>query len=111
MERGWIANPAEHRRVERSIPVEAIDGMFGGAKVIVLPYPPDDEWFCDVCNAQILTRWGDEPFPVPVDGSYALCGDCYERAGGRWPIRGCVCEGCLPTIKQWKTFLTRLLDG
>ena len=87
--RGWILDPAGHRHLATSGETrqtgDRIDTPFGKATLIIMPLPDDlSDWVCDLCNQQILTKWGDEPFPVPMIGnSYALCNDCrlkYEKA-------------------------------
>jgi len=119
--RMWILDPAGHRAEwAEKLPEDGTiitDGPFAGAEHIVLP-PPDDpnDWVCDYCNTTILTRWGDEPFPVPMDGSNALCADHYERiqnnpyddeVGGPWPAQMCGCAACFSQAGKWLPMLDR----
>lgn len=104
----WILDPAGHRNEWASnLPEDGAvveEGPFKGAAHIVLP-PPDDpeDWVCDYCNEIILTVWGGEPFPVPSDGSYALCAVDYAKVrGGRlWPATFCACGACVAQAERW----------
>ena len=113
--RYWILNPTGHRLAEArqfyGRDGEEVDTVFGKATLIVPPQPEPEDWFCDLCSETILTRWGDEPFPVPMFGSYALCAEHYyefqgnplddPRTGepldepmGLWPMLACSCQAC-----------------
>lgn len=104
----WILDPGGHRREwAAGLPQdgEMIDTSFGEA-VAIVPAPPDDldDWICDYCSETVLTRWGKEPFPVPSDGSYALCSKHFEktRKGQVWPARFCGCTACVDQAVRWK---------
>lgn len=107
----WITNPGGHRRQWRSEVAgqdgTVIDGPFGPTTMIVPPAPEDDdEWVCDFCNGQILTLWGNEPWPVPSHGSYALCNECarsvMDSEGWEvWPLMSCGCAACRATSSVW----------
>ncbi len=105
--RYWILDPVGHRRLwAEQLPEDGsvVDSFMGPAVMIVPPQPADDEpWICDVCNEIILTVWGGEPFPVPSDGSYALCFHHYEtyRSGHLWPSNLCACDACIDQAKRW----------
>jgi len=124
--RFWVLDPAGHRTEwAKQLPEDGSiqeDGPFAGAEHIVMPPPEDpDDWVCDFCNTTILTRWGAEPFPVPMDGSYALCGEHYEKHQndpkeefgeiipgtrmGLWPSRMCGCAACDAQSWKWNGFL------
>lgn len=83
------------------------------AVAIVPPVPDGDDWACDRCNATILTRWGDEPFPVPTDGDWALCHDCktdQEARQSPWPAAMlCACAPCRQQAQRWRPQLERAL--
>ncbi len=110
--RYWILDPAGHRQVWiEALPEdgEMIDSFMGPA-VAIVPSPPavDEPWVCDrLCSETILTVWGGEPFPVPSDGSYALCADHFESVRGNrlWPSRMCGCGACLAQAKRWHSQL------
>ena len=127
--RGWVINPAEHRLVEMGY--ESPDEVmtpFGKAVVFHMPMPDDPSlWICDLCNIQILTKWGDEPFPVAMLGnSHAFCNDCrlkmeegqatdtmgevMDELEGPWPFRICGCPGCRPTAMEWRPFIEPILN-
>lgn len=117
--RFWILDPAGHRRVENGLKDQHKDGdiidhpIFGEAVLIIPPAPPAEEWYCDICSEPMLTKFGRQPWPVPMIGSYALCldhfnqfkdapwddedtGDVIEGTRmGEWPYRGCRCGACL----------------
>ncbi len=126
--RFWVLDPAGHRADwAEGLPEDGAvveDGPFKGAEHIVLPPPDDpDDWVCDFCNTTILTRWGAEPFPVPMDGSYALCADHYEKIQsdpeeefgeiipgtrrGLWPAQLCSCGACFTQAAHWFPMLDR----
>ncbi len=112
--RYWILNPAGHRKLwAEQLPEDGamVDTQFGRAVAIVPPPPDDlDDWICDYCNQPILTRWGLEPFPVPMDGSNAICEDHYEKIQkreGRWPSRFCGCVACIAQATSWRPYLAR----
>lgn len=121
-DRFWITDPAGHRQHENErtdhLVGETIQTVFGDAVVMAGPTLPPDEWICDLCNDRILTRWGDEPWPVPMVGGYALCIDHYhqlqeqpetDRFGepirgsrlGPWPQIACNCDPCQTQIRAW----------
>lgn len=121
-ERHWIMNPAGHRQHANATDPHHGDTVefLGRPAVVIKPdlYMEPGEWICDICNAPILTSWAGEPFPVPVDGTYALCADHRERveqgpdydshgdpiAGstlGPWPAAGCTCPPCARTTEAW----------
>ena len=120
--RHWIPNPIGHRLAEARLYYgrdgEEIDSVFGKATLIVTPYPDAEDWVCDLCSQMILTKWGSEPFPVPMFGSYAMCMDHYNEAVaqwkhdtdegdvsdvplGEWPLFACSCQPCQSTIQTW----------
>ncbi len=135
--RGWILDPAGHRHLMTGGEIrktgDQVETPFGKATLVVMPYPDDaSEWICDLCNEQILTKWGDEPFPVAMVGnSYALCNECrlkYEKgpatgtdgepiyitgldgydvveAEGPWPFSLCICAACYLQAMIWRPFL------
>ena len=129
--RGWILDPTGHRALDMGYgPPEKVDTPFGKATVIHMGYPDDaSEWICDLCNEPILTVWGDEPFPVPTYGSYALCHVDYYKLQlgpatnrhtgedltdpstgaivpeGPWPLRMCRCPACYVTAIEWRQFI------
>lgn len=107
-ERHWILDPGGHREaMALTLPKTGDDAeLFGQPAVwIVL----DDglaptEWICDLCNSRILTTWGEEPMPVPLIGSAALCADCraaVEAEEGPWPAQGCQCQACAIWFLIW----------
>ena len=110
--RYWILDPTGHRQVWiEALPEdgEMIDSFMGPA-VAIVPTPPavDEPWVCDrLCSETILTVWGGEPFPVPSDGSYALCAAHFESMRGNrlWPSRMCGCVACLAQAKRWHSQL------
>lgn len=120
--RFWITDPRGHRLHERQHnPPDGstIDTPFGEAVVIRPPLPPGDLWVCDLCNEEILTRFGGEPWPVPMFGGYALCHDHLieamdwpeedNRTGeeipgthlGPWPLHVCACPPCVHKATDW----------
>lgn len=122
--RYWILNPAGHRLTEAraayGMDGKTVEWFLGGeATLIVPPLPAATDWCCDICSATILTRWGDEPWPVPMEGSYALCAehqamveespedDAYTgdpipgTRRGPWPLRACTCPPCAHWITEW----------
>lgn len=126
--RYWITNPVGHR----SIPVPYTDGemvetIFGLTEMIVPPAPPADEWICDMCNEPILVKYGDEPFPVPMLGGYALCLDHFNEVVehwthddpdtgeptdipmGDWPMQSCGCMPCTLQTMEWIPMLKSAL--
>lgn len=114
--RHWILDPAGHRTAwAAGLPADGenitIDGL--DAVAIVPPVPDGDDWACDRCNATILTRWGDEPFPVPTDGDWALCHDCktdQEARQSPWPAAMlCACAPCRQQAQRWRPQLERAL--
>lgn len=114
--RFWILNPTGHRLAESrqfyGKDGDMVDTVFGEAVLIVPPQPAASDWYCDICSEIILTRWGDEPFPVPMFSSYALCAEHFyefqegERDDpesgepipgskwGLWPMMSCGCQAC-----------------
>lgn len=130
--RGWVLNPEGHRAFrenqQQGETGDILNTPFGKATLFVMPSPDDlSLWYCDLCNEQILTRWGDEPFPVAMIGdSYALCNKCrirYENdhaadihgepmdeLNGLWPFRLCTCPGCRPTGLDWRPYIEGVLD-
>lgn len=106
--RYWITDPRGHRAawLEEAMPHdgELIETAFGPAENIVLPPPPADDWACDYCSEPLLVRWGPEPWPVPMSGSYALCRAHQERSEadeGPWPWQTCGCEPCVRQLGRW----------
>jgi hypothetical protein len=120
--RFWITDPRGHRLYEEEHKPEdgsLIDTVFGEAVVIRPPLPPGDLWVCDLCNEEILTRFGGEPWPVPMFGGYALCHDHLveamewpeedNRTGaeivgtrlGPWPLHVCACPPCVHKATDW----------
>lgn len=120
--RFWVLNPTGHRltsdRQSYGRDGEEINTPFGKAALIVLPSPPAAEWYCDLCSEQLLTKWGDEPWPVAMIGSYALCPkDMYQimeqnyvdqDSGeelpfkmGEWPAQICTCQPCDSQMQTW----------
>jgi hypothetical protein len=121
-DRHWILNPAGHR-LNAELGMVGRDGeeidhpVFGKAELIVGPPNLDEGWVCDLCSLPILTRYGDEPFPVPMLGSYALClehfneaqtwpyedsaGTQYPYPMGEWPANLCACSACAFTAGDW----------
>ena len=116
--RFWILDPSGHRRVENGRKDQYRDGdmvdtVFGEAVLIIPPAPPAEDWYCDICSEIILTKWGREPFPVPMMGGYALCLEHFNKTiespiydmdtdevipgsrMGEWPMRGCSCPACV----------------
>lgn len=126
--RHWIMDPAGHRKIwQTGLPEDGsiVNTVFGEA-VAIVPPPPDDlnDWVCDYCNGEILTRWGNEPFPVPMDGSNALCmahfhqqqeNPVYDTYGepihgsrqGLWPAAVCQCAACVEQTARWFPMLDR----
>jgi hypothetical protein len=122
-QRHWIMNPRGHRAFANEMNPhqtgDTVDTPMGEAVFLKLPDPQGGAWYCDICSSQILTAWGDEPMPVPADGSYALCGPCRERIeqgprfsdrtgepipntqAGPWPPAGCNCPPCQNTTQAW----------
>ena len=119
--RFWILDPAGHRRVENGFKDQHKDGdlvdtIFGEAVLIIPPAPPAEDWYCDICSEIILTKWGRQPWPVAMFGSYALCLEHYngmkdsewddEHTGepipgtrmGEWPTMACSCGACLGQV-------------
>jgi hypothetical protein len=105
-----VLDPAGHREtaaVDRPKTGDDASDFFGGEPgvwIVMDDHLDPDEWICDVCNATILTRWGDEPMPVPMLGSNALCGDCrhaVEATEGPWPAAGCTCAACGVRFLIW----------
>jgi hypothetical protein len=131
--RYWILNPVGHRLTEQrgyyGRDGEEVETVFGPATLIVPPQPPVDEWYCDMCSEPILVKWGDEPFPVPMFGSYALCAEHYEEAKGwhpddertgdpipslvlgEWPGNVCRCQPCTSQTVVWRAQLLRAYVG
>lgn len=121
--RFWITDPIGHRIFAEMMRTEKdgdlIDTVFGEAVVIRPPAPPADEWYCDLCSEPILTMFGEEPWPVPMFGSYALCHDHLieamdwpeedNRTGeeilgtklGPWPVHVCACIPCVKKAQDW----------
>lgn len=107
----WIVDAVGHRRAWKRMVAgrdgTTVDTPFGEAVNIVMPAPDDDaQWVCDLCNGLILTRWGDEPFPVPQLSSYALCLDCMNRimeseGRDRWGDYACTCTDCRAWMVRW----------
>lgn len=125
--RHWILDPAGHRRhwTQEAADRDGETVTIGGLEFVnVVPPAPedDDDWVCDVCTTPILTRWGAEPFPVPMDGSYALCSDHFQTAQtqersdgwgepipgtrrGVWPPQACTCPPCRVQFAVWERFI------
>lgn len=120
--RFWITDPGGHRILYEQRPEkdgDLIDTAFGEAVIIRPPAPPPDDWYCDLCSEPILTRFGEEPWPVPMFGSYALCHDHLieamewpeedDRTGeeiigtrlGPWPVHVCACPPCTRKAIDW----------
>ena len=132
--RGWVLNPEAHRAAadaqqdpQRKTGDEIMT-PFGKATLFVMPSPDDlSLWYCDLCNQQILTKWGDEPFPVAMIGnSHALCNDCridfegsnasdihgepMDELEGLWPFRLCRCNGCFITGVEWRPYIEGVIE-
>ena len=123
-DRYWILNPAGHRQAATPATEADLEGTpWEGAAVIDLSAAMGDTWVCDLCNEEILTVWGDEPWPVPVLGSDALCADHYYQAQGWyhqdpygeptarqlgvWPAQVCTCTACTDQLELWYPMLRR----
>lgn len=117
--RTWTIDAVAHRRRWRESTAGkdgTVDDM--GFTVIVPPAPDaDDEWICDLCNDPILTRFGDEPWPVPMLGTYALCWNCARRIADGcdahdWYPEGdyMVCENC-GAVLAFQIDGTDVVDG
>lgn len=120
--RFWILDPPGHRVANASPHQDGdiVDTMFGEAVVIAPPLPPVEDWVCDFCNQPILVKWGDEPFPVAMFGSYALClehyneviaswthddpmtGESTDIPMGPWPDQACGCDPCVIQFAAWR---------
>lgn len=131
--RHWIPNPVGHRLAESrqyyGRDGEMVDTVFGEAVLIVPPQPAAEDWYCDLCSELILTKWGDQPFPVPMFGSYAMCmahyneavaewkhdtdeGDVSDVPMGEWPLLACTCDPCISTLHGWmKAQAERMSEG
>ncbi len=108
-DRYWVVDPIAHRIEWReNLPVDGsvvVHPDFGEMVNIVPVPPPDDEWICDMCNAEIpLAVEGHSHLWVPFLGSYALCPDCFRKNGGdeAWFVHEssfhvCSCDAC----KAW----------
>lgn len=128
--RYWILDPAGHRQADaadRPADGTTVDFLGGEAIIIAPPLPDDDDWLCDLCSTEpILTRWGDEPWPVPAVGSYALCNTCREKVeadprttdrgdpipgtrNGPWPWDACTCHACTAQLLAWHPHITYAL--
>ena len=119
--RYWILNPTGHRLNANLAMVgrdgEMVDSAIGRAQLIVPEPGEPDDWVCDLCSTPILVRWGEEPFPVPMFGSNALCLDHFNEAKGwnyeddagveypftygEWPANICLCSACQFTMADW----------
>jgi hypothetical protein len=122
-ERFWITNPAGHRLAEARgfYGRDGEETTFLGAPAILI-VPPQLEpgtWICDICSEPILSSWGEEPMPIPLAGSYALCQRHQEavengpeddpRTGdpipgtrrGPWPLQLCACQPCTYWVQEW----------
>lgn len=117
--RYWVLDPAAHRRYSEGGTPELAGTFWEDAAIIDMAQGlAPDEWYCDLCNLPILTRWGGEPFPVPMLGGSALCADHYEEAQGwhhedeygeptdqllgLWPPAACTGEACCrPWLIAW----------
>jgi hypothetical protein len=115
-------NPAGHRAYEgEAFPYADGDTVeFLGAEAVIIrpPQPAPADWYCDICSRPLLTAWGDEPMPIPLAGSYALCPDHQQSVeegprtdtegepiegttNGPWPPAGCHCPPCVYTTQRW----------
>lgn len=83
--RAWVMDPAGHRafiagQYQGPESGDKVPTPFGEATVLRMPLPDDyADWYCDLCSKQILTRFGNEPFPVPMFSTYALCLDHFNE--------------------------------
>ena len=119
--RYWILNPSGHRLNAELAMLgrdgEMVESAIGPAQLIVPPAGEPTDWVCDLCSQPILVRWGEEPFPVPMYASNALCLDHFNEAKdwpfedgtgteypfpyGEWPAQLCSCSACRFTMSDW----------
>ena len=121
-DRYWILHPRGHRAYAsefRPSVGDMVEFMGEMVPVIASTIPVDGTWICDLCNTDILIDWGDEPFPVPLIGSNALCLKCFTEVQewpkmdewgddirgtrlGDWPAHLCTCLPCTFQMLTWK---------
>jgi hypothetical protein len=103
----WIVDPVGHRVLENenrrlNPPPETVETEFGEAFVIdTTTTMPVDLYICDSCNAEMVIQFGDEPWPAPVVGGYALCCRCMAEMELDPPTRACSCVACSSTWARW----------
>lgn len=108
----WVMDPIGHRRHEQAQPIPT-EMEFLGEMVPVIHGATlvGDEWVCDLCNETMLTRWGSEPWPIPVWGGYAVCPnemDAFAKEDGL-PGGACMCPPCLVWLQRWLPMIEAVL--
>lgn len=103
----WITDPDGHRALEvAGQPADGteVDTPMGKAVIISMDRALGNVWVCDLCNAEMLTRWGSSSWPVACEGNYGLCIDCTEAVftrGRNWPSEVCACPPCTFRLLDW----------
>lgn len=107
--KSWIMDPRGHRRLENAHMADAPATVeWLGQEVNLITQPAKhEEWICDYCNATIGIGSIEDPQPVPLAGSYALCARCFVKEGGlrAWRHPGgrmlhCGCSACMIRSEQ-----------